>query len=56
MKPEYREGREARKKVEEGMSNLFRAPKPATEPSKEAKTKPQREVRIEPLCVRDAAV
>ena len=28
MKPEYQKGPEARKKFEEGMSKLFRAPKP----------------------------
>ena len=29
MKPEYREGPEARKKFEEGMTKLFRAKKPS---------------------------
>lgn len=38
MKPEYRKGSEARKKFEEGMSKLFRAPKPVKEP----KPKPQK--------------
>jgi hypothetical protein len=42
MKPEYREGPEARKKFEEGMSKLSRAPKPVKEPPKEAKPKPQK--------------
>jgi hypothetical protein len=38
MKPEYKEGIEARKNFEQGMSKLFRAPKPAKQP----KPKPQK--------------
>lgn len=38
MKPEYLHGPEARKKFEEGMSKLFRAPKPVKQP----KPKPQK--------------
>jgi hypothetical protein len=37
MKPEYREGPEAREKFDEGMSKLFRAPKV---PIKQAPVKP----------------
>ena len=40
MKPEYHEGPEARKKFDEGMTKLFRAPKP--EPKNEPKPKPKR--------------
>lgn len=38
MKPTYKAGAEARKNFEEGMSKLFRAPKPPKEP----KLKPQK--------------
>ena len=37
MKPEYHKGPEARKRFEEGMSKLFRAPKTEGKPPKEAK-------------------
>lgn len=40
MKSEYRKGAEARKKFEDGMSKLFRAPKSAK--PKEVKPKPQK--------------
>jgi hypothetical protein len=38
VKPEYHEGLEARKKFDEGMAKLFRAPKPKPE----EKPKPKR--------------
>ena len=38
MKPEYREGAEARKNFEETMMRLFRAPKPP-KPEKQPKKK-----------------
>jgi hypothetical protein len=38
MKPEYREGPEARKKFDEGMTKLFRVPKSAVV---EGKPKPK---------------
>jgi hypothetical protein len=41
MKPEYHEGREARKKFDEGMSKLFRAPK-TTVKQEDPKPKPKR--------------
>jgi hypothetical protein len=36
MKPEYQKGTEARKKFEETMKKLFRAPKPKKQPKKKA--------------------
>jgi hypothetical protein len=42
MKPEYHKGSEARKKFEEGMSKLFRAPKTQGKPPKEANPKPHK--------------
>ncbi len=43
LKSEYKKGAEARKKFEDGMSKLFRAPKTVTkEPPKEAQPKPQK--------------
>jgi hypothetical protein len=42
MKAEYRKGREARKNFEDGMSKLFRAPKPVNEPPKAVQPKPQK--------------
>lgn len=41
MKPEYREGPEARKKFDEGMTKLFRVPKSADVEEK-MKPKPKR--------------
>jgi hypothetical protein len=41
MKPEYHEGPEARKKFDEGMNKLFRAPKSATV-KEQKKSKPKR--------------
>jgi hypothetical protein len=41
MKPEYHEGPEARKKFEEGMAKLFRAPKKAGDKDSQ-KPKPKR--------------
>lgn len=39
----YHEGKEARKRFEEGMSKLFRAPKPPTK--QEAQPKPQKPLK-----------
>jgi hypothetical protein len=40
MKPDYREGPEARKKFEEGMTKLFKAPKSSVaEPKGKPKSK-----------------
>jgi hypothetical protein len=41
MKPEYHEGPEARKKFDEGMTKLFRAPKQVAQ-KEETKSKPKR--------------
>jgi hypothetical protein len=41
MKPEYHEGPEARKKFDEGMTKLFRAPKTAGKKD-DPKPKPKR--------------
>lgn len=42
MKPEYKEGPQARKRFDEGMTKLFRIPKSATV---DGKPKPKREQR-----------
>ncbi len=46
MKREYIQGSEARKRFEEGMSKLFRAPKTVVkEPPKEAKQEPHKPLK-----------
>jgi hypothetical protein len=41
MKPEYREGQEARDKFDEGMSKLFRAPKVPIKTAQKPSAKPE---------------
>jgi len=42
MKPEYREGPEAREKFDKGMAKLFRAPKVPLKSASKPKAKPKK--------------